>query len=184
MAASAAWPRILPAIRPTCRWRGNVRVAPAIGDPRSPLAAFPATNKMRTRSPQGPPPSPPHVHNLYSHTKGPQAVRDAARAIRDTTSNLPRLLGIFSDHPAPIVRNAQTAAPPDGRSRPRSDRQCRELAGGVDGCERRITTTLAGSLSTRADGASCRQATARAQPPYSSPRPFFAATFQNEPSRR
>jgi hypothetical protein len=27
--------------------------------------------------------------NLYSHTKGQQAIRDFARAMRDTTGNLP-----------------------------------------------------------------------------------------------
>jgi putative SOS response-associated peptidase YedK len=47
--------------------------------------------------------------NLYSHTKGPQAIRDLARAMRDTTGNLPPLPSIFPDYSAPIVRNA-----PDG----------------------------------------------------------------------
>ena len=47
--------------------------------------------------------------NLYSVTKGPQAIRDAARAMRDTTGNLEPLPGIFPDCAAPIVRNA-----PDG----------------------------------------------------------------------
>ncbi|AMJ63248.1 SOS response-associated peptidase [Bosea sp. PAMC 26642] len=44
--------------------------------------------------------------NLYSMTKGQQAIRDLARAMRDTTGNLPLLPGIFPDYPAPIVRNA------------------------------------------------------------------------------
>ncbi len=44
--------------------------------------------------------------NLYSHTKGPQAIRDLARAMRDTTGNLPPLPSIFPDYLAPIVRNA------------------------------------------------------------------------------
>lgn len=44
--------------------------------------------------------------NLYSMTKGQQAIRDLARALRDTTGNLPPLPGIFPDYPAPIVRNA------------------------------------------------------------------------------
>ncbi len=44
--------------------------------------------------------------NLYSMTKGQQAIRDLARAMRDTTGNLPSLPGIFPDYPAPIVRNA------------------------------------------------------------------------------
>jgi putative SOS response-associated peptidase YedK len=44
--------------------------------------------------------------NLYSMTKGQQAIRDLARAMRDSTGNLPPLPGIFPDYPAPIVRNA------------------------------------------------------------------------------
>ena len=47
--------------------------------------------------------------NLYSVTKGPQAIREAARAMCDTTGNLEPLPGIFPDYSAPIVRNA-----PDG----------------------------------------------------------------------
>ena len=47
--------------------------------------------------------------NLYSVTKGPQAIREVARAMRDVTGNLPPLPGIFPDYGAPIVRNA-----PDG----------------------------------------------------------------------
>lgn len=47
--------------------------------------------------------------NLYAMTKGQQAIRDLARAMRDTTGNLPPLPGIFPDYAAPIVRNA-----PDG----------------------------------------------------------------------
>ncbi len=47
--------------------------------------------------------------NLYSITKGPQAIRDFARAVRDTTGNLPPLPGVFPDFFAPIVRNG-----PDG----------------------------------------------------------------------
>jgi len=43
--------------------------------------------------------------NLYSVTKGPQAIRDAARAMRDLTGNLQPLYGVFPDYPAPIVRN-------------------------------------------------------------------------------
>ena len=41
--------------------------------------------------------------NLYSVTKGQAAIRDLARAMRDTTCNLPPLPGIFPDYPAPIV---------------------------------------------------------------------------------
>jgi putative SOS response-associated peptidase YedK len=47
--------------------------------------------------------------NLYSITKGPQAIRDLASAMRDTTGNLPPIPGVFPDYAAPIVRNA-----PDG----------------------------------------------------------------------
>ena len=47
--------------------------------------------------------------NLYSLTKGQQAIRDLAGAMRDTTGNLPLFPGIFPDYAAPIVRNA-----PDG----------------------------------------------------------------------
>jgi putative SOS response-associated peptidase YedK len=47
--------------------------------------------------------------SLYSQTKGQQAIRDLVRATRDTTGNLPPLLGIFRDGMAPVV-----AAAPDG----------------------------------------------------------------------
>jgi hypothetical protein len=47
--------------------------------------------------------------NLYSLTKGQQAIREAARAMRDVSGNLPTFPGIFPDYAAPIVRNA-----PDG----------------------------------------------------------------------
>jgi len=49
------------------------------------------------------------VCNLYSLTKGQTAIIAFARAMRDMTGNLPPMPGIFSDYPAPIVRNA-----PDG----------------------------------------------------------------------
>ncbi len=45
--------------------------------------------------------------NLYSITKGPQAIRDFARAMRDTTGNLPPIPGVFPDYFAPIVRNVE-----------------------------------------------------------------------------
>jgi len=48
--------------------------------------------------------------NLYSVTKGQQAIRDLAGAMRDMTGNLPPLPGVFPDYAAPIVRNH-----PDGR---------------------------------------------------------------------
>jgi putative SOS response-associated peptidase YedK len=47
---------------------------------------------------------------LYSVTKGQQAIRELAGAMRDRTGNLPPLSGIFPDYAAPIVRNH-----PDGR---------------------------------------------------------------------
>ncbi len=48
--------------------------------------------------------------NLYSQTKGQQAIRELARAFRDRTGNLPPLPGIFPDYSAPIVING-----PEGR---------------------------------------------------------------------
>jgi putative SOS response-associated peptidase YedK len=47
--------------------------------------------------------------NLYSLTKGQQAIRELAGAMRDSTGNLPTFPGIFPDYAAPVVRNA-----PDG----------------------------------------------------------------------
>jgi putative SOS response-associated peptidase YedK len=47
--------------------------------------------------------------NLYSLTKGQQAIRELTRAMRDVTGNLPPFPGVFPDYAAPIVRNA-----PDG----------------------------------------------------------------------
>ena len=44
--------------------------------------------------------------NLYSMTKGQQAIRELSRAMRDTTGNLPLFPGIFPDYPAPIVRSS------------------------------------------------------------------------------
>ena len=48
--------------------------------------------------------------NLYSLTKGQQAIRELAGAMSDRTGNLPPLPGIFPDYSAPIVRNQ-----PEGR---------------------------------------------------------------------
>src|SRR5665213_459194 len=45
------------------------------------------------------------ICNLYSVTKGQQAIRELAKAIMDRTGNLPPLPGIFPDYAAPIVRN-------------------------------------------------------------------------------
>jgi putative SOS response-associated peptidase YedK len=44
--------------------------------------------------------------NLYSMTRGQQAIRELAGATRDTTGNLPVLPGIFPDYAAPVVRTA------------------------------------------------------------------------------
>src|SRR3984957_12629474 len=43
--------------------------------------------------------------NLYSMTKGQQAIRELALAMSDRTGNLPLLPGIYPDYRAPIVRN-------------------------------------------------------------------------------
>jgi putative SOS response-associated peptidase YedK len=43
--------------------------------------------------------------NLYSLTKGQQAIIALARAMIDRTGNMPPLPGIFPDYAAPIVRN-------------------------------------------------------------------------------
>src|SRR5918993_3574802 len=48
--------------------------------------------------------------NLYSLTKGQAAIRELARAMRDTTGNLPPLPGIFPDQMAPVVRTARDGA--------------------------------------------------------------------------
>jgi putative SOS response-associated peptidase YedK len=50
------------------------------------------------------------VCNLYSITKGQQAIRELSRAMNDRTGNMPPLPGIYPDYRAPIVRNQ-----PDGR---------------------------------------------------------------------
>ena len=47
--------------------------------------------------------------NLYSITKGPQAIRELTRAFHDRTGNLPPQAGVFPDYAASIVCNA-----PDG----------------------------------------------------------------------
>jgi putative SOS response-associated peptidase YedK len=44
------------------------------------------------------------VCNLYSLTKGQQAILELARAMVDRTGNLPPMPGIFPDYAAPIVR--------------------------------------------------------------------------------
>ena len=45
--------------------------------------------------------------NLYSVTKGQQAIRELFRVGRDSTGNLPSLPGIFPDFLAPVVRTAR-----------------------------------------------------------------------------
>jgi putative SOS response-associated peptidase YedK len=51
-----------------------------------------------------------HLCNLFSYTKGQQAIRALANVMNDRTGNLPPLPGIFPDYAAPIVRNQ-----PEGR---------------------------------------------------------------------
>jgi putative SOS response-associated peptidase YedK len=53
--------------------------------------------------------------NLYSITKGQQAIREFTRAMTDRTGNLPPLPGVFPDYAAPIVRNQPDGNQPDGR---------------------------------------------------------------------
>ena len=43
--------------------------------------------------------------NLYSITKGQQAIRQFTGAMHDRTGNMPPLPGIYPDYAAPIVRN-------------------------------------------------------------------------------
>jgi putative SOS response-associated peptidase YedK len=45
--------------------------------------------------------------NLYSVTKGQQAIRDLYRAATDRAGNMPLLPGIFPDQLAPVVRTAR-----------------------------------------------------------------------------
>lgn len=45
--------------------------------------------------------------NLYSLTKGQDAIRQLTKAMRDTTGNLPPSPGVFPDYSAPIVRTAE-----------------------------------------------------------------------------
>ncbi len=46
--------------------------------------------------------------NLYSLSKGQQAIRELSGAMQDQTGNLPIMPCIFPDYAAPIVRNAQS----------------------------------------------------------------------------
>src|SRR3954451_12775029 len=43
--------------------------------------------------------------NLYSVTKGQQAIREFTRATGDTTGNLPPMPAVFPDYAVPVVRN-------------------------------------------------------------------------------
>jgi len=43
--------------------------------------------------------------NLYSITRGQDAIRQAFKADRNLAGNLPAMPGVFPDYPAPIVRN-------------------------------------------------------------------------------
>src|SRR3954451_9072208 len=43
--------------------------------------------------------------NLYSITKGQQAICELTRAMHDTTGNLPSMPAVFPDYAAPVVRN-------------------------------------------------------------------------------
>ena len=45
--------------------------------------------------------------NLYSMTKNQAAIRQLFAVTKDSVGNLPSMPGIFPDHPAPIVRNAE-----------------------------------------------------------------------------
>jgi putative SOS response-associated peptidase YedK len=45
--------------------------------------------------------------NLYSVTKGQTAIRELARAMRDTTGNMPPLPGVFPDMLAPVVATSK-----------------------------------------------------------------------------
>ena len=52
--------------------------------------------------------------NLYSLTKGQDAIRALAKAMRDTTGNMPPLPDIFPDQVAPVVRvQSATTIPRD-----------------------------------------------------------------------
>jgi putative SOS response-associated peptidase YedK len=48
--------------------------------------------------------------NLYSETKGQDAIRALFRTAHDRTGNLPAFPGIFPDQLAPIVRNSAAGA--------------------------------------------------------------------------
>jgi hypothetical protein len=47
----------------------------------------------------------PYMCNLYSETKGQDAIRELFRTTHDRTGNLPAFPGIFPDQRAPIVRS-------------------------------------------------------------------------------
>jgi hypothetical protein len=61
--------------------------------------------------------------NLYSLTKGQQAIRQFTRAARDSTGNLPALPGIFPDFLTPVVFNAALGHAGAAAIRRRADHQ-------------------------------------------------------------
>ncbi|UWR32261.1 hypothetical protein K3759_09795 [Sulfitobacter sp. W027] len=46
--------------------------------------------------------------NLYSLTKGQDAIRGWFDGIEDRAGNLPPMPGIYPDYPAPVVRHGDT----------------------------------------------------------------------------
>src|SRR3954469_20742031 len=52
-------------------------------------------------------PGVPDMCNLYSVTKGQQAIRELTRAMHDTTGNLPPMPAVFPDYAAPVVRKGE-----------------------------------------------------------------------------
>ncbi|MER0240046.1 hypothetical protein [Fulvimarina sp. MAC8] len=45
--------------------------------------------------------------NLYSITKGQEAIREFTKTVTDSTGNLPSMPAVFPDMSAPIVRNGE-----------------------------------------------------------------------------
>ena len=98
--------------------------------------------------------------NLYSVTKGQQAIRELTRAMNDRTGNLPPLPGIFPDYQAPIVRNQ-----PEGRAltmarwgmpSPVFALKGRNSDPGVTQCPQRRVTPIGGAGSVSRAAAPCR----------------------------
>jgi len=55
--------------------------------------------------------------NLYSVTKGQQAIRELVGAMRDVAGNLPLMSGVFPDYAAPVVRVAENGVRELARAR-------------------------------------------------------------------